>query len=140
MLGVVLGLSAALGFGGSAVFARLALQHMRPTTGTLISLTVGTVIMAVIALALHPSEIFALSGVVLLWLLLSGIINFPMGRLLNYTGVRLAGVAGASTIVGASPLFALVLAVSIGGESVNLLTLLGTFSIVGGMSLVLSQR
>ena len=140
MLGVVLGLSAALGFGGSAVFARLALQYMRPTTVTLVSLLVGAAIMVGLAFALHPAEIFALSGVVLLWLLLSGIINFPFGRLLNYTGVRLVGVSGASTVVGASPLFALVLAISIGGESINQLTLLGTLSIVAGMSLVVSQR
>lgn len=140
MDGVVLGLTAALGFGGSAVFARLGLQYMRSTTGTVISLLVGTAIMLTLALALHPDEIFALSGVVLLWLLLSAIINFPMGRLLNYTSVRLAGVSRASPIVGSSPLFALALAVTIGGESVTIPTLLGTFSIIGGLFLVLSQR
>ena len=140
MFGVVLGLSAALGFGGSAVFARLGLQYMRSTTGTLVSLLVGTTIMLTLAFALHPDEIFALGGVVFLWLLLSAIINFPMGRLLNYTGVRLAGVSRASPVVGASPIFALVLAITIGGESINLPTLLGTFSIIGGLFLVLSQR
>ena len=94
MEGVVLGLSAALGFGGSAVFARLGLQYMRSTTGTLASLLVGTVIMLTLAFALHSKEILALGGVVLLWLLVSAIINFPLGRLLNYTGVRLAECSG----------------------------------------------
>ena len=140
MEGVVLGLSAALGFGGSAVFARLGLQYMRSTTGTLASLLVGTVIMLTLAFALHSKEILALGGVVLLWLLVSAIINFPLGRLLNYTGVRLVGVSRASPVVGASPLFALALAITIGGESINLPTLLGTFSIIGGLLLVLSQR
>ena len=140
MEGVILGLLAALGFGGSAVFARLGMQYMRSTTGTLTSLLVGTVIMLTLAFALHSNEILALGGVVLLWLLLSAIINFPLGRLLNYTGVRLAGVARASPVVGASPLFALALAITIGGESINLPTLLGTFSIIGGLLLVLSQR
>ena len=140
MEGVVLGLSAALGFGGSAVFARLGLQYMRSTTGTLASLLVGTVIMLTLAFALHSKEILALGGVVLLWLLVSAIINFPLGRLLNYTGVRLVGVSRASPVVGASPLFALALAITIGGESINLPTLLGTFSIIGGLLMVLSQR
>lgn len=140
MEGVVLGLLAALGFGGSAVFARLGLQHMRSTTGTLASLLVGTVIMLTLAFALHSDEILAIGGVVFLWLLLSAIINFPMGRLLNYTGVRLAGVSRASPVVGASPLFAIVLAITVGGESIDLPTLLGAFSIIGGLFLVLSQR
>ena len=140
MEGVVLGLSAALGFGGSAVFARLGLQYMRSTTGTLASLLVGTVIMLTLAFALHSKEILALGGVVLLWLLVSAIINFSLGRLLNYTAVRLVGVSRASPVVGASPLFALALAITIGGESINLPTLLGPFSIIGGLLLVLSQR
>jgi len=63
-----------------------------------------------------------------------------MGRLLNYTSVRLAGVSRASPVVGASPLFAIVLAITVGGESIDLPTLLGAFSIIGGLFLVLSQR
>ena len=140
MLGVVLGLSAALGFGATAVFARLGMQHMRPTSGTLASLVVGTTITMALAFAFHWDEIFVLSGIAFLWFLLSGAINFPMGRLLNFTGVSLAGVSRASPVVGTSPLFATILAITIGGESVTLLVLLGTISIIGGLALILSQR
>ena len=49
MLGVILGLSAALGFGVAAVFARVGLQDMKPTTGTLVSLVVGTAITMALA-------------------------------------------------------------------------------------------
>ena len=140
MLGVVLGLSAALGFGTSAIFARLGLEHMRATSGTLISLMVGTVITMSLAFALHWNEIFALGGVAFLWFTLSGVVNFPMGRLLNYTSVSLAGVSRASPIVGSSPLFATVLAITIGGESINAPILLGTLAITAGLALILSQR
>ena len=140
MIGVVLALSAALGFGTSAVFARIGLQHMRVTTGTLVSLLVGTAITMSLAFALHSGEIFALSGVAFLWFLLSGAVNFPVGRLLNYTSVSLAGVSRSTPIVGSSPLFATVLAVTIGGETVGLQTLTGTISIVMGLALILSQR
>ena len=116
------------------------MQYMRSTSGALASLLVGTFIMLVIAIALHPGEVFSLRGVVLLWLLLSAIINFPMGRLLEYTGGRLAGISRASPVVGSSPLFALALAITFRGESINLPTLLGTFLIVGGLLLVLRQR
>ena len=140
MLGIVLGLCAALGFGLSAIFVRLALQYMRATTGTLISLIVGTVIAMALAFAIYPDKILGLGAVAFLWFLLSGFINFPLGRVLNYVSVGLVGVSRSTSIVGASPIFATTLAVTIAGESLSLLTLLGTFSIIGGLALILSQR
>ena len=140
MLGVVLGLTSALGFGSSAVFARLGMQHVRSTTATAVSLVVGTAITMAIAFTLHAGEIFALSGVAFAWFLLSAVINFPFGRLLNFTAVRLAGVARATPIIGSSPMFAAALAVTIGGESMSLPILMGTVSIIGGLVLILSQR
>jgi len=137
---IILGLSAALGFGSSAVFARVGLQHVHPTSGTLVSLIVGSVITMTLALIFHFNEIFALSSFAFVWFLLSGLINFPMGRLLNYTAVDLAGVNRATPIIGASPLFAMALALAIGGESINVPIFLGTVSIIGGLVLVLSQR
>ena len=140
MLGVILGLSAAVGFGSAAVFARIGLQRMRSTTGTLVSLIVGTVITMALAFALDSEEIFALGAGALLWFLLAGVFQFPLGRLLNFTSVALAGVSRSSPIVGSSPLFATMLAVTIGGESINLPILAGTFSITSGLALLLSQR
>ena len=50
MLGAALALTAALGFGASAVFARIGLQYMRPTTGAFVSLLVGIVVTLTIAI------------------------------------------------------------------------------------------
>ena len=140
MLGVVLGLTSALGFGSAPVFVRLGMQHVRSTTATAVSLVVGTAVTMSIAFSFHAGEIFALSGFAFVWFLLSAVINFPLGRLLNFTSVRLAGVARATPIVGSSPMFAAALAVTIGGESMSLPVLAGTISIIGGLALVLSQR
>ena len=140
MLGVTLGLLAAVGFGASAVFARLGLQYMRPTTGTLISLVVGTGITMTLAIVLDWDLILGLSGLAFLWFLLSGTLNFPIGRLLNFTSVRLVGVSKSTPLVGSSPLFATVLAVTVGGESINPPILLGTIFITGGLALILAQR
>ena len=140
MLGISLSLLAALGFGVTAIFVRLGLQHMRATTGTLLSLAVSTVVTLAIALGLHPREVFDLAWVALLWLLLAGLLNFPLGRLLNFTGVHMAGVSRASPIIGASPLFAGALAVAFAGEALNVPILLGTVSIIGGLALILSQQ
>lgn len=140
MLGVVFGLFASLGFGSSAVFARLGLQHMRPTTGTMASLMVGAVIAMVIAFALNSDEIFALSGMAFAWFTLSGAVNFLMGRLLNFTAVGLAGVSRTAPLVGSSPLFAAILAVTIGGETISPPILAGTAAIIGGLALILTQK
>ena len=73
-LGVLFGLSAALGFGSSAVLARLSLQHMRTSTGVLISLVVGTVITLALAFSFHTREILSLSGIAFVWL--AGLRNY----------------------------------------------------------------
>ena len=140
MLGVIFGLTAAVGFGVSPFFARLGMQHVRPTTGTLISLSVGATIAMAAALVLHSGEIFALSGTAFLWFLFAGVVSFAMARLLNYTGVHFAGVARATPIIGASPLFAAILAVSVGGETASVPVVLGTGLIVAGLVMVLTQR
>ena len=140
MLGVLLGLSAALGFGIAAVFARVGLQDIKATTGTLVSLVVGTIITMALAFVFHTDAILKLAGVAFLWFLLSAIINFPLGRLLNITGVSMAGVSKSAPIVGSSPLFATILAISIGGESINTMIAIGTLSIIGGLAMILSQR
>ena len=73
-------------------------------------------------------------------IILAALLNNPAGRLLNYIGVSRAGVSRASPIIGTSPLFAAALAVSIGGESLDALVILGTVLIIAGLALILSQE
>jgi drug/metabolite transporter (DMT)-like permease len=138
--GILLALSAALGFAVSAVFARVALRQMRVTTGTLFSMVVGAAVVLVIALALHPKAFVQVGIIGFLWILLYSFLNFPVGRLFNFTGVQLVGASRASTIIASSPLFTMVLAVTIGGESVNLAIVLGTLAVIAGCGLIVSQR
>ena len=140
MLGVVLGLSAGVGFGASDVFARLSMQHIHATSGTLVSLIVGTLLTTALAFGFHTEEILGLVGVAFLWFLVSGLINFPLGRLLNFLGVSMVGVSRSAPIVGASPLISTIIAVSVTGETINGAIALGTACIIGGLALILSQR
>ena len=103
-------------------------------------MVISSSVTLIVAFALHTDEIFALSAIAFLWFLAVGALSFPLGRLLNYTGVSIAGVSRATPIVSASPLFAIGLAVTIGGESINAPILLGTLAIIGGLGLILSQR
>ncbi len=140
MLGVALALISAIGIGASSVFARIGLQYMRPTTGTFISLLVGILITLTISLAFHTDAILALSGIAFGWFLLTGVLNFVFGRLLNFTSVSRIGVAKSATIVGSAPLFTAILAITVGGETMNLYILMGTLVIIGGIALIVGQK
>ena len=59
---------------------------------------------------------------------------------MNYTGIRLAGVARATSISGTSPLFAALLAILFLGERVTFSMLFGTLGVAVGLALVMSQR
>jgi len=140
MLGVLLSLAAAAGFGGSAVLARIGLQYVRPVTGTLISLIVGIIITMILAFVFHYDDIRGLAAIAFAWFLIVGILNYPLGRLLNYTSVSKLGVSKSAPVVGASPLFAAVVAVTFGGETMNLPLLVGTVAIIGGIGLIMWQK
>ena len=140
MIGIIFSLLAASGFAATAVFARNALQRMSTPYGTLLSLCVSTVAAMIIAAALHPGEFAGLNAAALGWLFLVGLFNFPLGRMFNYTSVRLVGVSKASTVVATSPFFATVLAVFILDEKVNAVTLVGTVAVIGGLALTLNQE
>ena len=140
MTGIIFSLLAASGFAATAVFARTALQRMSAPYGTLLSLFVSTVAAMAIAAVLHPDELLGIGVVALGWLFLVGFLNFPLGRMFNYTSVTMVGVSKASTVVATSPLFATILAVIILGERVSPITLLGTVAVIGGLALTLNQK
>ncbi len=140
MLGAAMALTAAMGFGAAAVFARIGLQYMRPTTGAFVSLLIGIAITLTLALVFHFDDILALSGIAFIWFLITGTLNFPLGRLLNFTSVNKIGVSRSAPIIGAAPLFSGILGVTVGGESMNLFIFTGTLVIIGGIAMIVSQK
>ena len=139
MLGILFALCAAVGFGATAFFARLSVQHMRPTTGVIVSLVVGVICTSVFVLAIDGAEALSLTWTQLALLLLAGFASFVGGRLLNFVAVSKIGVARSSPVVGASPLFAVTLAILLLGETPNLTVAVGTLSIITGVVVVLSK-
>ena len=140
MLGAAMALTAAMGFGAAAVFARIGLQYMRPTTGAFVSLLIGIAITLTLALVFHFDDILALSGIAFIWFLITGTLNFPLGRLLNFTSVNKIGVSRSAPIIGAAPLFSGILGVTLGGESMNLFIFTGTLVIIGGIAMIVGQK
>ncbi len=131
---------ASTSWAAGACFARLGMQQVGSRTGTFISLAAGFVTISVVAWVMDSRALFAVSPSTLLWFALLGLIQFPGGRFLNYTGIRLAGVARATSISGTSPLFAALLAIFFLGEQVTSSILFGTLGVAVGLALVMSQR
>jgi DME family drug/metabolite transporter len=72
---------------------------------------------------------------VLFLFVLSGLIQ-PILRFLTYAGIHYVGAAAGTTLRGAHPLVSTSLAILFLGESLNLLIVLGTISIVAGVALI----
>ena len=138
--GVGLALVSALGFGAVAVFARLGMRHVRPTTATVASLIISALVTLVVALSVEASEIAALSAAAFGFILLNAVFSYLVGRLFNFTGVRLVGASRASIIIGSSPLFSAGLAVWLLGERLSAPILAGTVLIIIGVGVILSGR
>jgi drug/metabolite transporter (DMT)-like permease len=134
MLAVALALLASLGFGSSAIFARLGMRDVPPLASTLIS-AVGSLFLALpLALALARQDIGALPAAAFLGFLALGALNFLGGRGQNYLSIDLVGAARSAPFVGASALFAAIFAIGLTGERPHPVVLAGTLGVVAGLA------
>lgn len=140
MLGIVLAITAAFSWGASAIFARLGLQGIKTSTGTLISMLSSVLLVGLLALAINFDDVVHLSPTALLWFGLIGVVNYALGRQFHYSAVRYIGASQASILAASSPVFAMVLAVTLIGESVNLPIVIGTLIIIAGLYLVVTSK
>ena len=141
MTGIILAIIAACCWAWSAIFARLGLNTgIRASTGTMVSIISCFLLVGILALALDFSDVLLLTPMALLWFALIGVVNYILGRQFNYASINRIGVVRASPLFSKSPLFAMILAVSFLGESINPAIVTGTIAIVTGIYLVVSSR
>jgi len=140
MLGILLAITAALGWGTSSIFARLGVQHIKPATGTFISLVSSATLVVLLSVIMNFDAIVSLSLTALAWFGVIGVISYGIGRQLRFFSIRYIGVAKAAPIFSSSPLFAVILAVAFTGERINLAIAIGTLCIVTGVSLLMTSE
>ena len=133
MLAVVLALVAALGFGSTAIFARVGMQGIRPLPSTVISTLISFVPTLLLALAFAWSDIRDLPPIAYLWLLCLGALSFLGVRAQNFAAINLLGASRSSPFVGTSVVFGVLFAVTITGERPQLLVILGTLGVLVGL-------
>lgn len=133
MLAIVLALGAAASWGMSAVLVRHGLRDLSTSMGTLLSLTSGLVVTAVLVVVLELDALLAVSWIGIALFGLIGILNFPMGRFFNYMAMSRLGVGRSTPLLASSPLFAVIIAVLFIGEHITLATGAGIALILSGL-------
>ncbi len=140
MLGILLAFAATVGFATNIVCARVGLQYMRPSSGTIIASVVAFSLVMIPALTIYWSQVVALPASAFLWLALIGSLHFGVGRFLNLTTITITGAARQSAILASMPFFSSFFAITLGSETLTVSIILGTLSISAGLVLIVSRQ
>ena len=142
LLSIGLACISVVGFGSSAVLARMGMEAMRPMPGALISLVASTLLAGSLALIFEFRAIIALPAMAMVWLLGNGILTYMGGRSQQYIAISLVGASRVTPIVGAAALFAALYAIlftrfRVPGfdEHLNAPIAVGTLVVVAGLAL-----
>ena len=135
---------AVLGFGSSAVLARLGMQAIRPMPSSLISLVASTLLAGTLALVFEFDAVIALPAIAVVWLLGNGILSYMGGRSQQYIAISLIGAARVTPIVGSAALFSALFSITltrmgVPGFNEHLTVLLGVGTVVVVAGLVLTS-
>ena len=131
---------AACGFASGNVLVRVGTEKVPAPTATLLTVFSGIILIVGLALALRLDEISSLSTEALGWILVLGILGYPMARLFIITAISMVGAARAVPMAGLQPVVAFTLGVILLGERPDLLVIVGTPVIVVGLLLVVMPR
>lgn len=139
-LAVVFALLASCGFACGNILVRVGTQRVPAPTAALLTVLSSMMLVAGLALALNLDEFKALSPIALGWIVVLGIMGYPMARLFLITAISMVGAARAVPMQGIQPLIAFALGVVLLGEQPSLLVSIGTPVIVAGLLLVVMPR
>ncbi len=145
LLSLALACVAVLGFGSSAVLARLGMTAqggLRPMPGALISLVASTLLAGTLALVFEFRAVIALPAIAMAWLFANGILTYLGGRSQQYIAINMIGASRVTPIVGSAALFSALYAITLTrmgvtgfNEHLNPLLGLGTLVVVTGLAL-----
>jgi len=139
MIGELTALGAALCWTFSAVLYKKALAQTKPISANIVRCTGTSLILVLIFTLMGKIHIFASLPVnAILLASVSGVIGLGLGDTLYMTSLEILGVARAVTITATYPLFSLVWAYLLAGETITLPVIFGAAAIVFGIWLLTS--
>jgi drug/metabolite transporter (DMT)-like permease len=139
-LAVAFAFLAACGFASGNILVRVGTQKIPAATAALVTVLSGMVLVGGLALVFRFDDISSLSLEAMGWILVMGIMGYPMARLFIITAISMVGATRAVPMAGLQPVIAFTLGVILLGERPNLLVTIGTPIIVAGLFLVIMPR
>ncbi len=135
MLTIVLSLLSAASLGNGAVAGRASLQGVHPIMLIGAAQFVGTVAVAIAALAVSPGDLFGVTGAALSWIVIFGLVQFVIGRSSAYTSLSIIGASRVALFISTQVPFAAFFAIAFTGESLGPLVAVGTLGVMIGLLL-----
>lgn len=132
----MLSLVSAFLFGAMTIALRVALRDANAEVGAFVTVLAAFVVVA--AWAVLESASFDARGLAVF--ALTGLLAPGSSQLLFTLAVRDAGASRTSVVVGAAPLFAVLIALTVLSEPLRLGLVLGALLIVGGGTVLVSER
>ena len=126
-------LLAACGFACGDILIRVGTQRIAAPTAALLTVLSGMTLVLGLALILRFDDISSLSFGAMGWILLMGIMGYPMARLFIITAISMVGATRAGPMSGLQPVIAFALGVLLLDERPDLLVTVGTPVIVLGL-------
>ena len=134
--GALIALLVPVCFGSGMVLARVGLVHVPSGAGNFLSLVVGWTLVASVTAILHPDALFGVSLGAFGWLAMIGVVNFPIGRFMNFASIKHLGVLKANPILAMAPIVSAFEGVVFLGERINWAIGAGTLLAVSGVIIV----
>ena len=135
MLAIALSLLSAASLGNGAVVGRASLQGVHPIMLIGAAQFVGTIAVAIAALAISPVSLFGVTGAALSWIVIFGLVQFVIGRSSAYTSLSIIGASRVALFISTQVPFAAIFAIAFTGESLGPLVAVGTLGVMFGLLL-----
>jgi drug/metabolite transporter (DMT)-like permease len=141
MLGAVLGLISAVFFGANSIITRRGM--MRVSSNYVATMTVFTGPIFFFILGIITGDLFKLGQIpleALIYLALSGITHFALGRTWSYRSIQLLGSNRSNIVTSLNPVVTIILAMIILGETITWIMGIGILCTLTGPLLVLLKE
>lgn len=137
MSGIIWAIIAGIGFGLFQVLNRKAGSQIDALRGTFSLLAISAIVLVVASVATEDLALLGrISWLTLFNFAMAGLIHFLLGWTFLTVSQHRVGAARTGALIGATPLFATVVAALTLNEFLDLPTLIGIFLVVGGVYLV----
>lgn len=137
MLGILFAFSAVIFIGLSAISAKRGLERVDILVGTSIAVFVGSAIFLLLSIIFIDVGILqTMNPYAVGYFAAAGLVHFFIGTLFKHTSIKKIGASRAESIIGSTPLIAVVLAVITLGEQVSLPIGVGTGLVIIGIYFV----